>query len=135
KQHGRDVDTNQLSVNSLDKVFFTVTPSSSMETLNMPEDDCKDITISVPITSTGGDEPASSKPRQRKMSVISMDWVKEKWRLAQEEKEKKKAKKEMTFKEMTPQEIAIFIDEKSRIFFPICFIIFCILYWTLIIIL
>ncbi|CAG0901546.1 unnamed protein product, partial [Darwinula stevensoni] len=64
--HGRDVDTNQLSVNSFDKVYFTVTPSSNTETLNMPDDDCKDIKISVPITSIGGDESASSKHRQRK---------------------------------------------------------------------
>ncbi|CAG0880686.1 unnamed protein product [Darwinula stevensoni] len=128
--HGRYKDQGQLSVSSFDNMFLTRTLSDSMETLPMSNDDCKDIYIPVPSLQNDGNESSTSKPRQRKMSVLSVDWIKEKRRRAREEKEKKEVNRE--FKHMTPQEIAIWIDEKSRIVFPICFVIFCLLYWTLV---
>lgn len=35
-----------------------------------------------------------------------------------------------TWTKMTPQEVAIYVDRKARIVFPVTFLIFNVLYWV-----
>eukprot|EP00090_Calanus_glacialis_P020172 TRINITY_DN31008_c0_g1_i1.p1 TRINITY_DN31008_c0_g1~~TRINITY_DN31008_c0_g1_i1.p1 ORF type:complete len:198 (-),score=49.57 TRINITY_DN31008_c0_g1_i1:23-616(-) len=125
---------NLLSVTSLETYLNSHSEDSD-------DDTCDTLTINVPVKNSF--ENGSGQVQGNRL------WENVRQRLSRQKKEddhtqpdstpklilteeKKNAFLGEQFQEMTYEEIAVWLDTRARVIFPLCFLVFNLLYWTLV---